>query len=109
MQRLGFESRITSRASPERDAVCATFAARILSPQTNLATTRWWHATLPEELGVVDADENALYAPMDWLLERQGTIQKKLAAQHLSAGGGSPCMTSVRAPSQGVGEDRLRP
>ena len=88
MQKLGFESLIGSRAGPERDAVCAMVAARILSPHTKLATTRWWHTTtLPEEFGVLGADENDLYAAMDWLLERQRTIQKKLAARHLSEGG----------------------
>ena len=87
MQRLGFESLIASRASPQRDAVCALVAARILAPHTKLATTRWWHTTtLPDEFGVVEADENDLYAAMDWLLERQGTIQKKLATRHLSEG-----------------------
>jgi transposase len=88
MQRLGFESLIGSRASPERDAVCAMVAARILAPHTKLATTRWWHTTtLAEEYGVVQTDEADLYAAMDWLLERQGAIQKKLAARHLSEGG----------------------
>ena len=54
MQRLGFESLLASRPSAERDAVSAMVAARILSPHTKLATTRWWHATtLPEEFGVV--------------------------------------------------------
>jgi hypothetical protein len=87
MQRLGFESLIASRASPERDAVCAMVAARIISPHTKLATTRWWHTTtLPEEYGVVDADETDLYGAMDWLLERQAQIEKKLAARHLSEG-----------------------
>jgi transposase len=87
MQKLGFESLIASRPSPERDAVCAMVAARILSPHTKLATTRWWHTTtLPEEYGVVEADETDLYAAMDWLLERQGQIQKKFAARHLSQG-----------------------
>jgi len=87
MQKLGFESLIASRSSPERDAVCAMVAARILSPHTKLATTRWWHTTtLAEEFGVVSMDENDLYAAMDWLLERQSTIQKKLAARHLSEG-----------------------
>jgi len=88
MQKLGFEALIASRSGPERDAVCAMVAARILSPHTKLATTRWWHATtLPEEFGVAGMDENDLYAAMDWLLARQGTIQKKLAARHLSQGG----------------------
>jgi transposase len=87
MQRLGFESLIASRPSPERDAVCAMVAARIVCPHTKLATTRWWHTTtLAEEYGVVETDEMDLYAAMDWLLERQGAIEKKLAARHLSEG-----------------------
>lgn len=87
MQRLSFESLIASRASPQRDVVCAMVAARILSPHTKLATTRWWHTTtLPEECGVAEADATDLYAAMDWLLERQGAIQKKLAARHLAEG-----------------------
>jgi transposase len=87
MQRLGFESLIASRASPERDRVCAMVAARVLAPHTKLATTRWWQSTtLPEEFGVSEADEDDLYAAMDWLLERQGPIQKKLAARHLREG-----------------------
>lgn len=87
MQRLGFESLIASRPSPERDAVCAMVAARIVCPHTKLATTRWWHTTtLAEEYGVVQADEMDLYAAMDWLLERQGAIEKKLAARHFSEG-----------------------
>ena len=88
MQRLGFESLIASRPGPERDAVCAMVAARILAPHTKLATTRWWHTTtLPQEFGVAGLDENDLYAAMDWLLERQNGIQKKLAARLLSEGG----------------------
>jgi len=87
MQRLGFESLIASRPGPERDAVCAMVAARILAPHTKLATTRWWHTTtLAEEYGVADRDETDLYAAMDWLLERQNPIEKKLAARHLSEG-----------------------
>ncbi len=88
MQKLGFESLIASRGSAEREVVCAMVAARVVSPHTKLATTRWWHTTsLPEVFGVQESDENALYAAMDWLLERQGAIQKKLAARHLAEGG----------------------
>jgi hypothetical protein len=88
MQRLGFAKLLSSRAQPERDLVCAMVAARILAPHTKLATTRWWHTTtLAEDFAVAEASEDALYAAMDWLLQRQDTIQKKLAARHLSAGG----------------------
>ena len=87
MQRLGFEALIASRPSPERDAVCAMVAARVLAPHTKLATTRWWHtSTLAEEYGVLETDETDLYAAMDWLHERQEFIEKKLAARHLSEG-----------------------
>jgi len=87
MQRLGFESLIGSRACPERERVCAMVAARVLAPHTKLATTRWWHtSTLAEEFAVAEADEDDLYAAMDWLLERQGGIERKLAARHLQQG-----------------------
>lgn len=49
-----------------------------------LATTRWWHTnTLAEDLGLSEASEDDLYAAMDWLLERQEPIEKKLVARHL--------------------------
>ena len=88
MRRLGFESLIAARPSRQRDLVCAMIAARVLAPHTKLATTRWWHSsTLAEEFGVTDADEDDLYGAMDWLLSRQGGIEKKLASRHLRAGG----------------------
>ena len=84
MQRLGFSSLLATKTSRERDLVCAMIAARIIVPHTKLATTRWWHTTtLAEDFGVADATEDELYAAMDWLLERQGRIEKKLAARHL--------------------------
>ena len=88
LQRVGFASLVASKSCRERDLVLAMVTARILAPHTKLATTRWWHTTtLPEEFGVLDADEDDLYAAMDWLLAHQNTIQKKLAARHLSEGG----------------------
>jgi transposase len=87
MQALGFESLIASRASPERDLVCAMVAARVLAPQTKLAMTRWWHTvTLAQEFGVEQAEADEVYAAMDWLLERQEHIERKLAARHLHEG-----------------------
>ena len=88
MRSLGFASLIGSRPSRERDLVLAMVASRIIEPGTKLATTRQWHTTtLAEDFGVAQADEDDLYAAMDWLLARQDTIQKKLAARHLGAGG----------------------
>ncbi len=83
MRRLGFAELIASQPTPERDRVLALVAARIVEPHSKLATTRWWHdTTLPKTLGVADADENDLYAAMEWLLERQNRIERKLAARH---------------------------
>ena len=42
--------------------------------------------SLAEMLGIESVDEDELYAAMDWLLERQGTIEKRLAKRHLSDG-----------------------
>ena len=87
MHRLGIESLIGSRPSPERERICVLIAARVLSPYTKLATTRWWHTTtLAEEFAVSAADEDDVYAAMDWLLERQPAIERKLASRHLQDG-----------------------
>lgn len=84
MRRLGFSALICSRRSPQRDLVVAMVAARILKPKSKLATTHWWaDTTLPDTLEIADADENDLYETMDWLLERQDEIEKKLARRHL--------------------------
>src|SRR6266849_4372059 len=88
MTQLGFESLIASRPSRDRDLIVAMVMARITEPTSKPATTRWWHTTtLPAILGVADADENDLYAALDWLLTRQAHIEKKLAARHLHTGG----------------------
>lgn len=84
MKRLRLESLIGSRPSRQRNLVVAMVASYILRSQSKLAITRWWHTTtLPEMLGVSDADEDELYDAMDWLLDRQGNIEKKLADRHL--------------------------
>ena len=113
MQRLDFASLIAAKPSRERDLVRAMVAARIVAPHTKLATTRWWHTTtLAQDFGVVDADENDLYAAMDWLLARQDTIEKKLAARHLQAGGlvlydlSSSYFEGTTCPLARLGHDR---
>ena len=88
MKRLGLDTLIASRPSRHREIVLALIAARILDPQTKLATTRSWHTTtLAEDFGVTDVSEDDCYAAMDWLLIRQDRIQKKLAARQLKADG----------------------
>jgi transposase len=88
MQRLHLGPLLDSKPSRERDLVLAMIAARVLDPQSKLATSRsWQHSTLGEWFGVADADENELYAALDWLLERQEAIERRLAQRHLSEGG----------------------
>jgi transposase len=87
IKKLGLDGIIASTRCRERDLVVAMIAERLIHPCSKLATTRLWHTTtLAEELGVADADEDDLYEAMDWLLARQGRIEKKLAVRHLSEG-----------------------
>jgi transposase len=89
MKQLGLETLIASRPSRLRDLVVGMIAMRIVSPEASklgmipaLANT-----TLPDDLGVADADEDELYEAMDWLVARQDKIEKKLAKRHLRNGG----------------------
>ena len=92
MKRLGFERLISSRRCKARDLVVAMVVGRILEPDnernSKLANTRWWETTtLPSMLNLDGVNEDDLYEAMDWLLDRQETIEKKLAHRHLTAGG----------------------
>ncbi len=88
MSRIGFDRLISARPCREGDLVVAMVAARIIDASSKLATTRWWHnTTVPKTLGVEDANEDELYGAMDWLLQRQDRIEKKLAGRHLKEDG----------------------
>ena len=87
IRKLGLDTIIASRRSRERDLVVAMIAERLLHGRSKLASTRLWHSTtLAEELSVQDADVDELYEAMDWLLERQKRIERKLADRHLGEG-----------------------
>jgi transposase len=86
-RKLDLENLLATEPSRQRSLILALIAQRILFPCSKLATTRNWHdTTLAEELAVGDADCKELYAAMDWLLARQGNIEKKLAERHLAEG-----------------------
>lgn len=88
IRQLGLDRLIASKRSRERDLVIAMIAERLLQPCSKLATTRMWHTTtLAEELHVADANEDELYAAMDWLMARQDRIEQQLATRHLRDGG----------------------
>ncbi len=87
VRQLKLPSLIDPRPSPKRDRVLAMILQRLLYPASKLATTRLWHTTtLAEELSLEDTDEDDLYEAMDWLLERQDRIERKLAKRHLAEG-----------------------
>ncbi len=88
MKKLGLAALVAAKPCRERELVLAMVAARILAPNSKLATTRWWQTTtLAESFNVAEATEDDLYEAMDWLLARQDRIQKKLAARHLHQDG----------------------
>jgi transposase len=90
--RAGLLRAIDRKPSRERDIVTAMIADRLLHGDSKLATARHCQketaaTTLGELLSLEDLDEHECYQAMDWLLERQESIQKKLASKHLSDGG----------------------
>jgi transposase len=88
MKKLGIADLLSSRSCRERDLVLGMIVERVLHPASKLGTVRLWQtSTLASDLGVEDADADELYSALDWLLERQSRIEKKLAARHLTEGG----------------------
>lgn len=88
MRKLRFDALLDRDSSRERDLIIAVVVARIVAPKSKLGTTRWCETTtLPEDLGIEDADEDEVYEAMDWLLARQDAIEEQLAKRHLREGG----------------------
>ena len=91
LRNVGLDKLIASRRSRRRDLVVAMIVARVIDPRPKLATARGLSdetafTSLGEVLGVGDADENDLYAAMDWLLARQERIEEALGKRHLRDG-----------------------
>ena len=85
--RLGLARLLDRQPSRERDLCLAMICQRAIAPASKLATVRaLGQSTLASELGVEDADEDDLYAALDWLLARQGRIEDRLARRHLKDG-----------------------
>jgi len=88
---LGLDRIIASRPSMQRSLVLAMIVARVIEPRSKLATVRALKpqtatSSLAMELGIEIDDERALYEAMDWLVQRQGRIENKLAQKHLRDG-----------------------
>lgn len=91
LRRIGLDRVIGGRDTREHALAMAMIVARVIEPQSKLATARGLgdetaFSSLGEMLGVERADEDELYEAMDWLGARQEKIDKKLAARHLTNG-----------------------
>ncbi len=91
LRKLGLERLIDPRASRKRSLVVAMIVARVLRAASKLATARGLDrvsrtSTLGQLLELGSVSEEQLYAAMDWLLERQGRIERQLARRHLREG-----------------------
>ena len=91
LHRLGLDKLLDSKRHRQRDLAVAMIVARVMEPQSKLATARGFHPdTASSSLGKVlelnTADEDDLYEAMDWLLPRQQRIERALAKRHLSEG-----------------------
>jgi transposase len=86
-RRLEMAKLLDRSPSRQRDLCLAMIVGRVICPGSKLGTVRTLgQSTLASELGVDGADEDDLYLAMDWLLERQGRIEDRLAGRHLAEG-----------------------
>ena len=88
---LGLQELIDHVPSRSRDLVVAMVVAQVIEPSSKLACARGLRAetassSLGEVLSLTGADEDDLYAAMDWLGPRQAAIEDALAARHLKDG-----------------------
>src|SRR6266568_593714 len=91
LRHLGLERILNRESCREGDLVIAMIVARILEPASKLATVRGLEAeTASNSLGscldLGSVSEEELYRALDWLLQRQESIEKQLAKRHLQQG-----------------------
>ena len=87
LRSLGLEALLERRRSRQRDLAVGLIVERVLAPASKLATVRLFgQNTLGEILGIAEATSDELYGALDWLLARQGRVERALAARHLAAG-----------------------
>ena len=89
--KTGLDHIISSEKSRELSLILAMIVARIIEPQSKLATARGLDpetasSSLGEVLGLGRVTENDLYIAMDWLSGEQERIENTLAAKHLQGG-----------------------
>ncbi|MDE0261418.1 MAG: IS1634 family transposase [Bryobacterales bacterium] len=119
---LRFDRLLFHKPSRQRSLALALILARLLKPGAKLRLERelgpTGQTTLAPLLDIADTPVDDLYDAMDWLLQRQPAIERKLAQRHLSEGGlalydlsssyfeGSRCALARRGYSRDHRSDR---
>jgi DDE family transposase len=90
-RKIGLDRILGPDGNRPRDLILALLIGRILDPVSKLAAARTLSpatasSSLGEVLGLGEADDDELYAALDWLLARQGAIETALAKRHLQNG-----------------------
>ncbi len=84
MRTLDLPRLLSRTPSKERKLCLAMIAQRVISGESKLATVgQIKRSTLGEELGLAKFDQDDLYGALDWLLDSQETIERRLAGRHL--------------------------
>jgi hypothetical protein len=91
LKKLELDRLLATRRCWERDHAIALIVARVLAPDSKLATARALDgnsatSTLGMMLGLETVEADDLYAAMDWLGRCQSKIEKALAKRHLHDG-----------------------
>jgi transposase len=83
--------RLLGPADRCRDLITAMIVSRLIAPTSKLATARALDpataaSSLGEVLSLGAVEEDELYEALDWLVERQSSIEASLARKHLKDG-----------------------
>lgn len=88
LRALDLERLLSRERSRERDLVTALICQRLLAPGSKLsASRRFGKTTLSEELELGEVSEAELMQALDWLVARQGRVERALARRYLVPGG----------------------
>jgi hypothetical protein len=125
VRKTGLEEIISPEKSRELSLILAMIVARIVDPQSKLATARGLDpdtaaSSLGEVLQLGRVVEDDLYSAMDWLSGEQTRIETVLAAKHLKGGSlilydvtstyfeGKTCPLAQRGHSRDGKSDKLQ-
>jgi hypothetical protein len=113
MKDLGLPQRLGRKKTRHRQILQGLIAARVLAPQSKLATVESWQQwSLPEELGIEGVTAEEAYEALDTLLGQKERIEAQLAKERLQEGAlmlydvTSLVMAGTECPLAGYGYSR---